>query len=100
MGDEGQASKRALRDVEGHEDKEDLVVMLLEVILKKDAPVLDILCRSGEFDPLAPIPMNKWEFGIQASSQTRVDRYWRAHDKQKKWLAYPQWSIFLLVPEL
>lgn len=32
--------------------------MLLEVILKKDAPVLDILCRSGEFDPLAPILRN------------------------------------------
>lgn len=36
--------------------------MLLEVILKKDAPVLDILCRSGELEPLAPIPMNNWGF--------------------------------------
>lgn len=59
-GKKQQASKRDLRDVESHEDKEDLVVMLLEVILKKDAPVLDILCRSGELEPLAPLPMNKW----------------------------------------
>lgn len=32
--------------------------MLLEVVLKKDTPVLDILCRSWELDPLAPILRN------------------------------------------
>jgi hypothetical protein len=93
-----------LRDVESHEDKKDLVVVLLKVPFKENTQVLDILSRSWELEPVALIAIYpRWFIEKILSCYSDTSRHhWRTLTTIKnKWLANPALvrHFFFFVPE-